>query len=102
VQGVNSDRPAIQIKRAWGEVALPLGILKFGRMPNQWGMGILYNAGGADPINGGYNYDADYGDTVDRASFSLLIPGTNLRAMLASDWSMTTLASNQTLSNKGH
>jgi uncharacterized protein (TIGR04551 family) len=101
-QGVNSDRPSIQIKRAWGEVALPLGVLKFGRMPNQWGMGILHNGGGADPINGGYDYDADYGDSVDRASFSLLIPGTNLRAMIASDWSMTRLVSNQTSANKGH
>ncbi|MEO7731694.1 MAG: TIGR04551 family protein [Kofleriaceae bacterium] len=101
-QGVNSDRPSIQIKRAWGEVALPLGVLKFGRMPNQWGMGILHNGGGADPINGGYDYDADYGDSVDRASFSLLIPGTNLRAMVASDWSMTRLVSNQTSANKGH
>jgi uncharacterized protein (TIGR04551 family) len=101
-QGVNSDRPAIQIKRAWGEVALPLGVLKFGRMPNQWGMGIRYNAGGADPINGGYDYDADGGDTVDRASFSLLIPGTNLRAMVATDWSSTRLASNQTAANKGN
>jgi len=101
-QGVNSDRPSISVKRAWGEVALPLGVLKFGRMPNQWGMGILYNGGGADPINGGYDYDADYGDTVDRASFSLLIPGTNLRAMIASDWAMTRLVSNQTSANKGH
>ena len=101
-QGVNSDRAAVQIKRAWGEVALPLGVLKFGRMPNQWGMGILYNAGGADPINGTYDYDADYGDSVDRASFSLLIPGTNLRAMVASDWAMTRLVSNQTAANKGN
>jgi hypothetical protein len=65
-------------------------------------MGILYNGGGADPINGGYDYDADYGDTVDRASFSLLIPGTNLRAMVASDWALTRLVSNQTSANKGH
>jgi len=101
-QGINSDRPSIQIKRAWGEVALPLGILKFGRMPNHWGMGILHNGGGADPINGTYDYDADYGDSVDRASFSLLIPGTNLRAMVASDWAMTRLVSNQTSANKGH
>jgi uncharacterized protein (TIGR04551 family) len=101
-QGINSDRAAVQIKRAWGEVAVPLGILKFGRMPNHWGMGILHNSGGADPINGGYDYDADYGDTIDRASFSLLIPGTNLRAMVASDWSMTRLVSNQTSANKGH
>ncbi len=101
-QGVNSDRAAVQVKRAWGEVALPLGVLKFGRMPNQWGMGILYNAGGADPINGTYDYDADYGDSVDRASFSLLIPGTNLRAMVAADWDVTSLVSNQTAANKGH
>ena len=101
-QGINSDRAAVQIKRAWGEVAVPLGILKFGRMPNHWGMGIFHSGGGADPINGTYDYDADYGDTVDRASFSLLIPGTNLRAMLASDWAMTRLVSNQTSANKGH
>jgi uncharacterized protein (TIGR04551 family) len=101
-QGVNSDRPSIQVKRAWAEVAVPLGIAKFGRMPNHWGMGILHNAGGADPINGTYDYDADYGDTVDRASFSLLIPGTNLRAMVASDWALTKLVSNQTSANVGH
>jgi uncharacterized protein (TIGR04551 family) len=95
LQGVNSDRPSIEVKRAWAEVAVPFGVLKFGRMPNQWGMGILYNAGGADPINGTYDYDADYGDSVDRASFSLLIPGTNLRAMAAADWPLTRLVSNQ-------
>jgi uncharacterized protein (TIGR04551 family) len=65
-------------------------------------MGINHNGGGADPINGGYDYDADYGDTVDRASFSLLIPGTNLRAMIASDWDSTKLTSNQTSANKGN
>jgi uncharacterized protein (TIGR04551 family) len=102
LQGINSDRPSVLVKRAWAEVAVPLGILKFGRMPNHWGMGLLHNSGGADPINGGYDYDADYGDTVDRASFSLLIPGTNLRAMVASDWSLTRLVSNQTAANKGH
>jgi uncharacterized protein (TIGR04551 family) len=102
VQGVNSDRPAVQVKRAWAEIAVPLGILKVGRMPNHWGMGIYHNGGGADPINGGYDYDGDYGDTVDRASFSLLIPGTNLRAMIASDWAQTRLVSNQTAANRGH
>jgi len=100
--GVNSDRNSIEIKRAWGEVAVPLGVLKFGRQPNHFGMGIFSNGGGADPINGTYNYDADYGDTVDRVSFSAAIPGTGLRAMLASDWDMTRLVSNQTSANKGH
>lgn len=100
--GVNSDRASIQIKRAWGEVAVPLGILKFGRQPNHFGMGIFSNGGGSDPFSGTYNYDADYGDTVDRVSFSAAIPGTPLRAMIASDWDMTRLVSNQTSVNKGH
>ncbi|HEY5951574.1 MAG TPA: TIGR04551 family protein [Kofleriaceae bacterium] len=100
--GKNSDRDAITVKRAWAEVAVPLGILKFGRQPNHWGMGIYANGGGNDPINGTYDYDGDYGDTVDRVSFSAVIPGTALRAMIASDWSMTRLVSNQTSANKGH
>lgn len=100
-RGVNSDRDAIAVKRVWAEVALPLGILKFGRMPNHWGMGILANGGGQDPIHGTYDYDGDYGDNVDRVSFSTQIPGTQLRAMLASDWTITRLTSNQTNQNLG-
>ncbi|MCW5804558.1 MAG: TIGR04551 family protein [Deltaproteobacteria bacterium] len=94
-RGVNSDRSAIIIKRAWAEIAVPLGIIKVGRMPNQWGMGIFANGGAYDPINGTYDYESDLGDNVDRASFSALIPGTNLRAMIASDWVLTRLVSNQ-------
>ncbi len=96
IRGQNSDRDPIVVKRAWAEVALPLGILKFGRMPNHWGLGIMNNAGGEDPIKGTYDYDADYGDTVDRVSFSAIIPGTELRAQIASDWDLTRLVSNQT------
>jgi uncharacterized protein (TIGR04551 family) len=102
VQGINSDRDAILVKRAWAEVGVPLGVLKAGRMPNHWGMGIWANGGGKDPISGEYNYDADYGDSVDRVSFSAQIPGTPLRAMIASDWDATRLVSNQTNANKGH
>jgi len=101
-QGVNSTQPSLIVKRAWGEVNLPLGVLKFGRMPNQWGMGIWANAGGKDEINGTYNYDADYGDSVDRVSFTAGIPGTPLRAMVAFDWDWTGLSSNQTSANKGN
>lgn len=100
--GVNSDRDAITVKRAWAEVAVPLGILKFGRQPNHWGMGMTHNGGGHDPISGDYDLDADYGDTVDRVSFSAQIPGTQLRAMVAADWGLTRLSSNQTSVNKGH
>ncbi|HEY4176542.1 MAG TPA: TIGR04551 family protein [Kofleriaceae bacterium] len=102
IAGQNSDRDSIAIKRAWAEVAVPLGILKVGRMPNHWGLGINHNGGGKDEVNGTYDLDADYGDTVDRVSFSAQIPGTPLRAMLASDWNSTALTSNQTIFNKGH
>jgi uncharacterized protein (TIGR04551 family) len=99
--GVNSDRDSITVKRAWAEVAVPLGILKFGRMPNHWGMGIFSNSGDYDPIHGTYDLDGDYGDTVDRFSFSAIIPGTNLRAMIATTWDSTRLVSNQTTAGRG-
>ena len=102
VAGKNSDRDALTVKRAWAEVAVPLGILKFGRQPNHWGLGVWNNGGGNDPINGTYDYDGDYGDTVDRVSFSAIIPGTSLRAMIASDWNATRFVSNQTVANKGN
>lgn len=100
-QGVNSDRDSIVVKRAWAEVAVPLGILKFGRMPNHWGLGIFSNSGDHDPIHGTYDLDGDYGDTVDRFSFSAIIPGTNLRAMIATNWDSTRLVSNQTAQGRG-
>ncbi len=61
--GVNSDRNSIVVKRAWGEVQTPVGLLSFGRMPSSWGLGILANAGGG--------IDDDLGDSVDRLQFAL-------------------------------
>jgi uncharacterized protein (TIGR04551 family) len=54
---------AINITRVWAEVQTPVGLLSFGRMPSQWGMGILANAG-----NG---LDQDQGDSVDRIQFAI-------------------------------
>jgi uncharacterized protein (TIGR04551 family) len=59
--GQNSLSNSIVVKRLWGEFTTPLGVLRFGRMPNQWGLGILNNEG-----NG---YDSDYQSTVDRIMF---------------------------------
>lgn len=98
--GVNSLSDSIVVRRAWAEVALPLGTLKFGRMPNSWGMGMMNNAGGQDPMTGAYDTDAEFGDTVDRASFAAAIPGTNLRASAAIDWPSTALVSSQTSANR--
>jgi uncharacterized protein (TIGR04551 family) len=93
--GYNSDRDSIAVKRAWAEIATPLGLIEAGRMPAHWGTGMLINGGGADPINGGYDLDADYGDTVDRLIFSTGIPGTKLRGAVGTDWLVTNPAANQ-------
>jgi uncharacterized protein (TIGR04551 family) len=60
--GINSVRDAIRVKRAWAEYATPVGELRFGRMPNHWGLGILNNAGDG--------YDDNYQSTVDRIQFT--------------------------------
>jgi uncharacterized protein (TIGR04551 family) len=59
--GVNSTRDSISVKRVWGEYLTPLGVLRFGRMPSQWGLGIL--------ANGGDGYDSDWQSTSDRIMF---------------------------------
>ncbi len=57
------DRPAITPKAVWAEIQTPVGLLSFGRMPSQWGLGIMTNAG--------TGIDADYGDVKDRIQFAL-------------------------------
>jgi uncharacterized protein (TIGR04551 family) len=59
--GINSLQNSINVQRAWAEYMTPLGQIRFGRMPSQWGLGILANAG--DSI------DADYQTNVDRIMF---------------------------------
>jgi len=94
--GRNNLRDSIHVRRAWAEVETPFGLVKFGRQPNQWGMGIYANGGGYDPIHGTYDLDTDYGDTVDRVSFDAGIPGTHFRASVAMDWPSTQPSAGQT------
>ena len=96
IPGRNSLTDSILIKRAWAEVETPFGLLKFGRQPNQWGLGIMWNSGDRNPIHGTYDLDADYGDTVDRVSFDAGIPGTDLRGSIAMDWGSTAPTAGQT------
>ena len=70
IQGYNMGAPysygdMIVVRRAWGEVLTPIGQLRFGRMADHWGLGMLHNAG-----NG---IDQDFGDTVDRLMFATKI-----------------------------
>ncbi len=110
-------RQSIAVRRAWAEVSTALGFIKFGRMPDHFGLGIvansgrrantdyatwetmwrpgaLANVGGDNPV--GYDLDSDYGDTVDRVMFSTSVPGTNLEAAAALDWPASNLTSDDT------
>jgi uncharacterized protein (TIGR04551 family) len=95
------EQQQIKIRRAWAEVQTPLGLLKFGRQPSHWGLGIFQNAGGEDPINGGYDWDSDYGDDVDRIMFSTLIPGTRFRGAIAVDYPRVFPTSDQVTDTAG-
>lgn len=66
VSGVNSLQDAVSVRRAWAEYDTPVGQLKFGRMPDHWGLGMLYNAG--DDVDG------DYQSTADRIAFTTGLP----------------------------
>src|SRR5262249_34150796 len=59
--GINSLGDSVKVKRVWGEVSTPVGILRFGRMGSHWGLGMLHNDGNC--------LDCDLGDTVDRIQF---------------------------------
>ncbi len=59
--GVNNISDSIQVKRVYGEYQTPVGVLRFGRMANQWGLGILANAGDG--------YDSDWQSNTDRIMF---------------------------------
>jgi uncharacterized protein (TIGR04551 family) len=58
-QGVLAN--SIVAKRIWAEVMTPVGQLRFGRMGNNWGLGLYQNDGNC--------LDCDYGNTVDRIMF---------------------------------
>ena len=88
VAGTNSIKDSILVKRVWGEVMTPLGLLRFGRMGSQWGLGLLENDGGPhhidrgplftkrDPFSAtGHCFDCDYGSTADRIMFITKIFG---------------------------
>lgn len=53
---------AIRVRRVWGEVLTPFGVIAAGRMGNQFGLGMTANSG--DCI------DCDAGDAADRILFA--------------------------------
>jgi uncharacterized protein (TIGR04551 family) len=60
--GVNAFTDSIRVKRAYGQVLTPIGLLVIGRMGlPTWGLGVV--AAGSDTL------DADVDDAVDRIGF---------------------------------
>lgn len=73
--GINSFQDSLTVKRAYGHIRFGWGLdLKFGRMPQHWGLGIVYNDGnGYDRNDRGdivRMLDHDYGDSVDSLKLS--------------------------------
>jgi hypothetical protein len=81
------EKDSVAVSRAWVEFQIPVGVMRVGRMPSHWGMGILANGGGSgnwDPLSPvgeprrkvqDYYFDDDFGDnhfgsTNDRILFA--------------------------------
>src|SRR6218665_208425 len=58
---LNALQDSISVREVYGEVATPVGLLRFGRMSAQWGLGVLRADGNC--------LECDYGDVVDRVMF---------------------------------
>jgi hypothetical protein len=66
--GIDGQEVApVQVKRAWLEFKVPVGLLRVGRQGSQWGMGLLANDGNGFDDSFGEN---KYGATYDRAIFA--------------------------------
>jgi uncharacterized protein (TIGR04551 family) len=65
--GFNAMQDAVMLKRLWAEVMTPFGQLRFGRLPQHFGLGILANHG-----NG---IDNDFGDNSDLIGFATRLFG---------------------------
>lgn len=57
----------VQVKRAWMEFKVPVGLLRVGRQASSWGMGLLANDGNGFDDSFGEN---KYGSTYDRVLFA--------------------------------
>ncbi|MFZ5468707.1 MAG: TIGR04551 family protein [Myxococcota bacterium] len=58
---VSSLSDSLKVRRVYGEVSTPVGILRGGRMGSHWGLGMLWNDGNCR--------NCDFGTTVDRLMF---------------------------------
>ena len=59
--GQRSPADVVRVRRAWGELVLPFGLLAAGRMGTHWGLGMVANSGDC--------LDCDSADASDRLAF---------------------------------
>jgi len=59
--GLNGFSDSIKVRHVYASIKTPVGLLRLGRMPSSWGLGIL--------ANDGMKLNSNYGDTVDRVMF---------------------------------
>jgi len=57
----------VSVSRAWMEFPIPIGVMRVGRQPSNWGLGLLANDGNGFDDNFGENH---YGATYDRILFA--------------------------------
>lgn len=91
----------INVKEAYAEWKMMLGLLRVGRQASHWGLGIIANGGAGDgwdlgrPTTStggprrtweGNGYDNDYGNFADRVAFLTKIPKANLYVSLFYDY----------------
>ncbi len=65
--GANGFTDAIRVRHIFASIQLPFGTLVAGRMPNEWGLGIMANSG--------MKLNSEWGDTVDRVAYILPLFG---------------------------
>jgi len=67
--GINGrERPFVLLRRAWIETNVKFGILRVGRQPSDWGLGLLTDSGDG--------FDDDFGDNHDGASYDQILFAT--------------------------
>jgi len=85
-----SPADVIRVRRAWGELVLPFGLLAAGRMGTHWGLGMV--------ANGGDCLDCDSADASDRIAFITPLAGHIFA--LAYDFSATGPQAARNLQNR--
>jgi uncharacterized protein (TIGR04551 family) len=85
-QSTVSQQPvqALSIKRVYGQVLTPFGLLAAGRMGSHWGLGML--------THGGDCFDCDSGDAADRVAFVTPVLGHIWAVAYDISWTGPTVA----------